>query len=90
VRELLSERPEARGRKLLEVPGYTFHVLVTTLSLDPVQTWHFYNSRAESENRLKELKEDFALSANERQRKVALNRSRCGQIMRELGPVVRL
>jgi DDE family transposase len=59
VRELLSERPEARGRKLLEVPGYTFHVLVTTLSLDPVQTWHFYNSRAESENRLKELKEDF-------------------------------
>jgi hypothetical protein len=48
-----------RGRKLLEVPGYTFHVLVTTLSLDPVQTWRFYNSRAESENRLKELKEDF-------------------------------
>jgi hypothetical protein len=59
VRELLRERPEARGRKLLEVPGYTFHVLVTTLSLDPVQTWRFYNSRAESENRLKELKEDF-------------------------------
>jgi len=27
VRELLDERPEARGRKLLEVPGYTFHVL---------------------------------------------------------------
>ncbi len=59
VRELLRERPEARGRKLLDVPGYTFHVLVTTLSLDPVQTWRFYNSRAESENRLKELKEDF-------------------------------
>jgi hypothetical protein len=59
VRELLGERPEARGRKLLEVPGYTFHVLVTTLRLDPLQTWRFYNSRAESENRLKELKEDF-------------------------------
>ena len=59
VRELLRERPEARGRKLLEVPGYTFHVLVTTLSLDPLHTWRFYNSRAESENRLKELKEDF-------------------------------
>jgi Transposase DDE domain group 1 len=59
VRELLRERPEARGRKLLEVPGYTFHVLVTTLELSPVQTWQFYNSRAESENRLKELKEDF-------------------------------
>ena len=59
VRETLRERPEAHGRKLLEVPGYTFHVLVTTLSHDPVQTWRFYNSRAESENRIKELKEDF-------------------------------
>lgn len=59
VRELLDERPEARGRKLLEVPGYTFHVLVTTLGHDPVVTWRFYNSRAESENRIKELKEDF-------------------------------
>src|SRR5712691_6838160 len=26
---------------------------------DPVQTWRFYNSRAESENRIKELKQDF-------------------------------
>jgi hypothetical protein len=51
VRELLDERPEARGRKLLEVPGYTFHVLVTTRSHDPVATWRFYNSRAASENR---------------------------------------
>jgi Transposase DDE domain group 1 len=59
VRELLDERPEARGRKLLEVPGYTFHVLVTTLGHNPVETWRFYNSRAESENRIKELKEDF-------------------------------
>jgi hypothetical protein len=59
VRELLDERPEARGRRLLEVPGYTFHVLVTTLGHEPVATWRFYNSRAEIENRLKELKEDF-------------------------------
>lgn len=59
VRETIRERPEARGRKLLEVPGYTFHVLVTTLGHDPVQTWRFYNSRAECENRIKELKDDF-------------------------------
>lgn len=59
VREELRERPAARGRKLIEVPGYTFHVLVTTLAHDPVPTWYFYNSRADSENRLKELKEDF-------------------------------
>jgi hypothetical protein len=59
VREELRQRPEARGRMLIEVPGYTYHVLVTTLTHNPVQTWQFYNSRADSENRLKELKEDF-------------------------------
>src|SRR5215469_15492674 len=31
----------------------------STLGHDPVATWRFYNSRAESENRIKELKEDF-------------------------------
>lgn len=59
VRERIAERPEARGRKLIEVPGYTFHAVVTTLELDAVEVWRFYNSRAESENRIKELKEDF-------------------------------
>lgn len=60
VRELLRERPDARGRRLLEVPGYTFHTVVTTLPLAPAEVWRFYNGRADSENRLKELKDDFA------------------------------
>jgi hypothetical protein len=64
VRETIRERPAARGRKLLEVPGYTFHVLVTTLRHAPGPTWRFYNSRAESENRIKELKQDFGADAN--------------------------
>jgi hypothetical protein len=59
VRERISERPQARGRQLIEVPGYTFHAVVTTLDLSPVEVWQFYNSRAECENRIKELKEDF-------------------------------
>jgi hypothetical protein len=59
VRETIRERPAARGRKLLEVPGYTFQVLVTTLGHDPGPTWRFYNSRAECENRIKQLKDDF-------------------------------
>jgi hypothetical protein len=59
VRERLRERPDARGRKLLEVPGYTFHAVVTTLALPAAEVWRFYNHRAESENRIKELKEDF-------------------------------
>ena len=59
VRECVRERPEARGRRLLDVPGYTFHVVVTTLRFAPADVWRFYNSRADSENRLKELKDDF-------------------------------
>ncbi len=59
VRERLTERPQARGRQLIDVPGYTFHAVVTTLDLSAVEVWRFYNSRAECENRIKELKEDF-------------------------------
>ncbi len=59
VRELIQDRPEARGRRLFEIPGYTFHAVVTTLPLPPEDVWRFYNSRADSENRLKELKDDF-------------------------------
>ena len=35
------------------------HAVVTTLDLRAVDVWRFYNSRAECENRIKELKEDF-------------------------------
>jgi hypothetical protein len=59
VREEIRERPDAKGRRLFEVPGYTFHGVVTTLALSPVEAWRFYNHRADCENRLKELKDDF-------------------------------
>ncbi len=60
VRELLKERPDAAGRRLFDLPGYTFHAVVTNLSLPPEQVWRFYNGRADCENRIKELKLDFA------------------------------
>lgn len=41
------------------MPGYTFHAVVTTLALPATDLWRFSNSRAESENRSKELKVDF-------------------------------
>src|SRR5262249_24359988 len=59
IREEIAERPEARGRKLIDVAGYMFHTIVTTLDHPPVELWRFYNARADSENRIKELKEDF-------------------------------
>jgi hypothetical protein len=60
VREILRERPDAAGRRLIELPGYTFHAVVTNLSLSPEEAWRFYNGRADCENRIKELKLDFA------------------------------
>ena len=41
VREEIRERPEARGRKLIDLPGYTFHTVVTTLALPAADVWRF-------------------------------------------------
>jgi hypothetical protein len=59
VRELIREREQARGRKLFDCPGYTFHALVTSLDWPAELIWRFYNSRAESENRIKEIAEHY-------------------------------
>jgi hypothetical protein len=47
-------------RRLFDIPGYTFHAVITNLSLPPEEVWRFYNRRADCENRIKELKLDFA------------------------------
>lgn len=59
VREEVAVRPTARGRLLLPVPGYRFHAVVTTLTAPPEDVWRTYNGRADSENRIKELKHAF-------------------------------
>jgi hypothetical protein len=59
VREELARRPTARGRELFYAPGYRFHAMVTTCTAAPVDVWHTYNGRADTENRLKELKHAF-------------------------------
>lgn len=59
IREELEERPDSRGRRLFEVPLYTFHFVMTSLELPGEDVWRFYNERAECENRLKELKNDY-------------------------------
>src|SRR5580765_4962555 len=51
-----------QGRNLVEVPGYTYSVYVTNLSLPPIQVRALYLGRADSENRIKELLQDFAIS----------------------------
>jgi len=59
VREEIRTRPEARGRRLFDIPDYTFHGVITSLTDAPEDVWRFYNGRADSENRLKELKYDY-------------------------------
>ena len=60
IREQLRAERASLGRKLLEVPGYTFRVFVTNLALPPEEIWRDYNRRADMENRIAELKHDLA------------------------------
>ena len=46
VRERIRETKAAVGRKLIDVPGYTFRVWVTNRSEGAVELWRDYNGRA--------------------------------------------
>ena len=50
----------AVGRKLLDVPGYTFRIFVTNRDEDPLVLWRDYNGRAVIEQRIEELKAELA------------------------------
>lgn len=60
VRERVRENKEAVGRKLIDVPGYTFRIWVTNRTDDPLVLWRDYNGRATVEQRIEELKNDLA------------------------------
>jgi hypothetical protein len=65
IRHRVREEDEGRvGKRLLEVPGYRFQALVTSLPAAthrPLAVWRHYNGRADCENVIKELREGFAL-----------------------------
>ena len=63
LRQRVAERPNAGGKKLLDVPGYKFQALRTNLpaSVRPLEVWRRYNGRADIENRIKELGSQFGL-----------------------------
>jgi len=48
IRERLRAERPSLGRKLLEVPCYTFRVFVTNLALPPEEIWRDYNRRADT------------------------------------------
>ncbi len=59
--------PKASGKLLLfdqsELPPvYRYSVYVTNMDLPAVQIWNMYKDRGDAENRIKELKYDFAIN----------------------------
>jgi hypothetical protein len=63
VRQRVAERPQAGGKTLFELDGYRFQALVTNLprSVDALAVWRRYNGRADLENRIRELGEQFGI-----------------------------
>jgi DDE family transposase len=61
LRQEISERPQASGRRLIDCPGYSYRVMVTSVPYGAEIVTRMYAGRADSENRIKELKEDLSL-----------------------------
>lgn len=63
IRHRVADKDRAGGKKLIDVPGYLFQALVTSLpaSTSPLAIWRYYNDRADCENVIKELQSGFAL-----------------------------
>ena len=59
VRERVREKRGSVGRKLIDIPGYTFRIFVTSCTAPPLAIWREYNLRADMENRIEELKNDL-------------------------------
>jgi hypothetical protein len=59
IGERIRETRASLGCKLIEVPGYTFRIFVTSLDGPPEEIWRDYNLRADIENRIAELKHDL-------------------------------
>jgi hypothetical protein len=69
VRQEISKRPKATGKqlKLFGEPemyrNYRYSLYVTNLSLSARLVWGLYRERADAENRIKELKDDFGMDS---------------------------
>lgn len=65
VRQQIKKRPKATGKqlKLFKEEGiyqnYRYSCYITSLNLSPHMVWKMYRGRADCENRIKEIKEDF-------------------------------
>jgi len=65
IRHRVREDNRRGGKCLLDVPGYHFQALATSLPAathPPLAVWRYYNGRADCENVIKELQPGFAFS----------------------------
>lgn len=69
VRQKIKERPKATGKMLSLFEDtaiycrYRYSAYVTNMNLSSADIWRLYRQRADSENRIKELKEDFGFDS---------------------------
>jgi len=69
VRQKIDKRPKAPGRMLSLFEGmpqyysYRYSAYVTNMKLPAAEVWRLYCQRGDSENRIKELKEDFGFDS---------------------------
>lgn len=69
VRQKLEDKPTAVGKTLSIFEGTEFYkrhrytAYVTNMKLSSIEIWRLYRGRADSENRIKELKADFGLES---------------------------
>lgn len=59
VRKKVEHFPKSGGKLLFDEPTYRYSAYVTNLTLPVDQIYNIYNTRADCENRIKELKYDF-------------------------------
>jgi len=59
VRKKIENFPNSGGKLLFDEPTYRYSAYVTNLTLPVDQIYNIYNTRADCENRIKELKYDF-------------------------------
>lgn len=69
VRQKVQQRPNAAGKTLSIFEGtqchyaYRYSAYITNLKLPAAEVWRLYRGRADSENRIKELRQDFGLNS---------------------------
>jgi len=63
IRQRIAERPEAGGKLLFEETAYRYQALITNLAsnVDALNVWRRYQGRADLENRIRELGDQFGI-----------------------------